>query len=56
METTQRKAGRPEVPAERKKKNRAISLTDAEYYQLIRLADEMQCGPSAYLIKKLRLS
>ena len=56
METTQRKAGRPEVPAERKKKNRAISLTDAEYGELLRQAEAGNLGPSAHLIKVMRLS
>ena len=56
MLTTQRKAGRPAVPADRKKRNRAISLTDAEYAELVRQAEQSQRGPSAYVVKQLRLS
>lgn len=56
METTQVKAGRPVVPAERKKKNRALSLTDAEYATLQGKAALAGLGVSAYVVKSLKLS
>lgn len=49
--------GRPPMDPAKRKKNRAISLTDAEYNKLNQLAVEAgECGPSAYLVKNLKLS
>lgn len=50
------KAGRPKLPSETHKRNRAISLTDQEYERLKQLASESNLGVSAYVIKKLKLS
>lgn len=49
--------GRPPVAEPNKKRNRAISLTDAEYERLVQLSVEAgEPGPSSYLVKKLKLS
>jgi hypothetical protein len=56
-EPTKRGKGRPAVAEANKKRNRAISLTDAEYERLVQLAHEAgEPGPSSFLVKKLKLS
>ena len=50
------KPGRPTVPDEFKKRNRGVSMTDAEYVELKRQAKEAGMGHSVYIIKKLKLS
>lgn len=49
------KMGRPRKDPARHKRNRGISLTDAEYAELTRLATEANLGVSEYIIKKLGL-
>ncbi len=56
MEKNTRKAGRPEVPVPLRKKNRAVSLTNAEYATLAQLAEAAGLGVSRYLVKSLNLS
>lgn len=54
----QPRMGRPPVDERARKKNRAISLTDAEYEELQRqaFAHMPPIGVSAYVIKMLRLN
>lgn len=54
METPQKKMGRPSIDPTTRKKNRAISLTDAQYAQLEKDAKEAgEPGVSAYIVAKL---
>jgi hypothetical protein len=58
-ETPQKRSrGRQPVPPEKRKKHRGVSLTDAEWAELLRQAEaaDMKDQPSAYLIKKLKLN
>lgn len=55
MDKKQAKPGRPAVPAENKKKNRGISMTDAEYKCLEGKAAAANKGVSAYVVATLDL-
>ena len=51
METPKNKAGRPSIDPATRKKNRAISLTDAEYAMLETFAKAAeQPGVSAFIV------
>ncbi|WP_161806947.1 hypothetical protein [Hymenobacter sp. AT01-02] len=56
MEHPPRKQGRPTKDPARHKRNRGISMTDAEYAKLIELATAENKGISEYIITKLGLS
>lgn len=53
--TDKPKMGRPTKDPARHKRNRGISLTDAEYAKLGKLAAAENQGVSEYIIKKLGL-
>ena len=54
METPKKKAGRPPIDPASLKKNRAVSLTDAQYAKLEQLAKEAsEPGVSAYIVSQL---
>lgn len=56
MEESIKKAGRPVVPVDKRKKARALSLTDAEHAVLEKLAEARGLGISKYVIERLNLS
>jgi len=57
METPKKKMGRPAIDPTTRKKNRAVSLTDAQYAMLEHLAkDAKEPGVSAYIVKVLGLA
>ncbi|MGI4871660.1 MAG: hypothetical protein ACRYFX_10830 [Janthinobacterium lividum] len=49
------KMGRPTKDAERHKRSRTLSFTDAEYERLGQLAAAARLGRSEYIIEKLGL-
>lgn len=55
-ESPKTRRGRPEVDPLHRKKNRAISLTDAQYERLKELAGAKKLGVSAFIIAHHKLS
>lgn len=54
MEPPKKKMGRPVIDPTTRKKNRAVSLTDAQYSKLEQLAKEAgEPGVSAYIVSQL---
>jgi hypothetical protein len=51
----EKQKGAPKKDASKLKKNRGISMTDAEYTELQRLAAAEKMGVSEYIIDKLKL-
>ena len=57
METPKKIMGRPAIDPATRKRNRAISLTDAQYAQLKELAHHAKtAGVSSYIVKVLGLA
>lgn len=56
MEEKPKRQGRPPKDPARHKRNRGISMTDAEYQKLGELAAAENLGVSEYIITKLNLS
>ena len=56
MEEQPKKQGRPVKDPARHKRNRGISMTDAEYQKLGSLAKSENLGISEYIIVKLGLT
>lgn len=55
-EAERRAQGRPKKDPAKHKKNRGISMTDAEYAKLGKLAEAANMGISEYVINKCGLS